>query len=138
VKALREGGVDMSHVSISKSYAILVGLEAYVKTRRKSKKFVEKMLHQKNKIVDPEEVRRQVEEAQDKSESAKKEREIVEREEEEREQNRAAVKMIEKLKISPREPRAESDVVTHANDEVDDAAASIPTMDSKMVQQATT
>lgn len=38
VKSLREAGVDMSHVSISKSYAILVGLEAYSNFRKGKKK----------------------------------------------------------------------------------------------------
>lgn len=35
VRSLRDAGVDMGHVSISKSYTVLVGLEAYVKTRRR-------------------------------------------------------------------------------------------------------
>lgn len=136
VKALKEGGVDMSHVSISKSYAILVGLEAYVKTRRKSKKFVEKMLHQKDKIVDPDEVRRREEEAKDKSESAKREREVIEQEETEREQNRASVKMMEKLKMVPREPRADPEVIEHANEEA--SGSSVPATNGKVVQPATT
>ncbi|KAJ1327596.1 IQ calmodulin-binding motif [Microdochium nivale] len=38
VHSLEDAGVDMSHVSITKSYAILVGLEAYVKTRQQGKK----------------------------------------------------------------------------------------------------
>lgn len=40
VNSLKEAGVDMSHVSISKSYAILVGLEAYgnfLKCKKKTK-----------------------------------------------------------------------------------------------------
>ena len=41
VHSLKDNGVDMSHVSISRSYAVLVGLEAYVKTRRKIKHGVE-------------------------------------------------------------------------------------------------
>lgn len=110
VKAMKEGGVDMSHVSISKSYAILVGLEMYVKTRRKSKRFIKKMLHQKDKIVDPEEVQQREEDAKDKSQSAQREREVIQQEEAEREANSAAIKLMEKLKIAPREPATESEV----------------------------
>lgn len=52
VKSLKEAGVDMSHVSISKSYAILVGLEAYgnlCKGKRKTKRAVHKTT---NKVID--------------------------------------------------------------------------------------
>ena len=102
VKSLREGGVDMSHVSISKSYAILVGLETYVKTRKKSKHLIDKVMHGKDKIVAPEVAHRREEEAKDTSQSAQREREVVEREE-----NRAAAKMMEKLKVVPREPKGQ-------------------------------
>ncbi|KAF3357491.1 ATP synthase subunit beta [Verticillium dahliae VDG1] len=37
IRSLRESRVDVSHVSISKSYAVLVGLETYVRTRKKGK-----------------------------------------------------------------------------------------------------
>ncbi len=108
VRSLREEGVDMKHVSISKSYAVLVGLEVYVKTRRKGKDMVKKLLHGKDKILAPEETRRREEEEKDKSESAKKEREYLEkkRREEEmaREENSAGVHLMQKLKIVPREP----------------------------------
>ncbi|KAK4155544.1 hypothetical protein C8A00DRAFT_41822 [Chaetomidium leptoderma] len=36
VKSLKESGVDMGRVSVSKSYAVLVGLEMYVKARKKA------------------------------------------------------------------------------------------------------
>lgn len=52
VKSLKEAGVDMSHVSISKSYAILVGLEAYgnfCKGKKKTKHAAHKTT---NKIID--------------------------------------------------------------------------------------
>ncbi|KAF6832476.1 iq calmodulin-binding motif protein [Colletotrichum plurivorum] len=108
VKNLKDSGVDTSHVSISKSYAVLVGLEVYVKSRQKSKKTLEKLTLKKEKIVAPEEFRKREEEERDKSESAAKEREVLEREAEEREQNRAAVKLMRKLRLSPREPRTGS------------------------------
>ncbi|KFY45187.1 hypothetical protein V494_01087, partial [Pseudogymnoascus sp. VKM F-4513 (FW-928)] len=86
VHALKEGGVDMSHVSISRSYAVLVGLEAYVRTRRRGKRVVGKLLYGRDKILSPDEVRRREEEERDKSESAERERRVLElqREEESR------------------------------------------------------
>ncbi|KAL2144767.1 hypothetical protein VTI28DRAFT_8529 [Corynascus sepedonium] len=36
VRSLKEAGVDMGRVSVSKSYAVLVGLEMYVKARKKA------------------------------------------------------------------------------------------------------
>jgi hypothetical protein len=67
----------MSRVSISRSYAVLVGLEAYVKTRKKIKHGVEHVKETETKIVHPEEYERKIEEQKDKSESAEKERQVL-------------------------------------------------------------
>ncbi|OBT89462.1 hypothetical protein VE02_02046 [Pseudogymnoascus sp. 03VT05] len=101
VHALREGGVDMSHVSISRSYAVLVGLEAYVKTRRRGKRVVGKLLHGRDKILSPDEVRRREEEERDKSESAERERRVLEVQ---REEGRGEGGLLRRLHIgmSPR------------------------------------
>lgn len=69
----------MSHVSISRSYAVLVGLEAYVKTRRRGKKFLQNLVHHRDKLLDPEEVAKRDELERDKSESAARERRFLER-----------------------------------------------------------
>jgi hypothetical protein len=111
VNSLKASDVDMHHVSISKSYVVLVGLEAYIKTRTKSKELGHKMLHHRDKILDPEEVARREEEARDKSESAEKERRFLEEqrkeEEAEREENKATVKVMQKLKLVPTEPKGQ-------------------------------
>ena len=108
VHSLRDEGVDMKHVSISKSYAVLVGLEVYLKTRRKGKDIMKKLMHRKDKIMAPEEARRREEQERDKSESARKEREFLEKlrreEEQARDENSTRVRLLEKLKISPTEP----------------------------------
>jgi hypothetical protein len=65
----------MSRVSISRSYAVLVGLEAYVKTRKKLKHGVEHVKEAETKVVHPEEHKRKVEEQKDKSKSAEEEAE---------------------------------------------------------------
>lgn len=51
VHSMKDHGVDMSRVSISRSYAVLVGLEVYVKTRRKVKNGVEHAHNAEIKIL---------------------------------------------------------------------------------------
>lgn len=109
VRSLREEGVDMSHVSISKSYAVLVGLEMYMKTQQKSKRLLNKAAHQKDKIVHPELAQKREEEARDTSQSAEKERQFLERQRAEqlaadevrRDETRSTVRVMQKLGISP-------------------------------------
>lgn len=108
VHSLEEEGVDMSHVSISKSYAVLVGLEAYVKTKKKGKEAMQKITHQKQKLLDPEEAKK-VEEAKfDTSQSAAKERKVLEKEKEKEEvrrvENKATFKFMQRLGFKPRTP----------------------------------
>lgn len=79
VHSLKDEGVDMSHVSISRSYAILVGLESYVKTRKKIKNVEKAVGHQVDKVVRPEKVRAEEEAQHDHSKSAQKEREYLEK-----------------------------------------------------------
>ena len=96
----------MSHVSISRSYAILVGLEAYVKVRRRSKKMIQKLVHHRDKILSPQEVAEREDAERDKSESAERERRFLQlkekAEKEDREQNRGDLRLREKLRIKPR------------------------------------
>ncbi|ENH69753.1 hypothetical protein FocTR4_00007267 [Fusarium oxysporum f. sp. cubense] len=101
VASLRQSEVDMSHVSISKSYVVLIGLEAYIKTKRKGKDFAQRVGHRKDKIIAPEEAARREEEAKDKSESAAKEREVLQREEAEKQEGRPVKKALKKLGIKP-------------------------------------
>ncbi|KAK4191746.1 hypothetical protein QBC35DRAFT_512233 [Podospora australis] len=111
VHSLKDEGVDMSHVSISKSYAVLVGLETYVKIRKKGKDVVGKVAHRKEKIVRPEETRLKEEEQRDKSESAKREEEVLKEEGREQEENKVSVQVKQKLEdwTGPRsrEPRGQ-------------------------------
>ncbi|RFN55367.1 hypothetical protein FIE12Z_403 [Fusarium flagelliforme] len=101
VHSLRQSEVDMSHVSISKSYVVLIGLESYLKTKRKGKDLAQRVGHRKDKILSPEEAARREEEARDKSESAAKERELLQREEEEKQEGRPVKKVLKKLGIKP-------------------------------------
>lgn len=69
----------MSRVSISKSYAVLVGIESYTRTKRKIKDIESSLKHDKDKILHPEKVKQQNELQEDKSQSAEKERRYLER-----------------------------------------------------------
>jgi hypothetical protein len=104
VHSLRDEGVDMRRVSISKSYAVLVGLEAYVKTRRKGKEAVHRLARRADRVLAPEEARAREEAEKDKSESAALERKTIEREQRIRDENSVTVALLQKLRISPREP----------------------------------
>ncbi|KAG0651498.1 IQ motif-containing 1 [Hyphodiscus hymeniophilus] len=107
VHSLKDEGVDMSHVSISRSYAVLVGLEAYVKSRKRGKKLVQKLVHSRDKILSPEEVARREEEERDKTESAAREQRFLELQQQadrdDREQN-ANIRLLNKLRVKSREP----------------------------------
>ncbi|KAK8061534.1 hypothetical protein PG994_007900 [Apiospora phragmitis] len=106
VQSLRDEGVDMSRVSISKSYAVLVGLEAYVKTRRKGKDALHKATLHRDRILDPEEVARREEAERDKSESAAKERQFLQEEEEKRGESRGGgMRFLQRLGFRPREKK---------------------------------
>lgn len=104
VHSLKDEGVDMSHVSISKSYAVLVGLEAYVKTRKKGKQTLEKMTHHGQKIVDPAAAVQREEAAKDTSASAELERQHIQKEEIARVESRGIVRLMQKLRLRPRTP----------------------------------
>jgi hypothetical protein len=43
IHALQHKGVDLSHMSLSKSYAVLVGMEGYAKAKRTAKSLQEKI-----------------------------------------------------------------------------------------------
>ena len=78
VKNLEGAGVDMSRVSISQSYAVLIGLEGYTKTRRKLKAAESGIGHQKDRVFNPDTVREEEQADMDTSQSAKREREFLE------------------------------------------------------------
>jgi hypothetical protein len=99
VKSLKASGVDMSHVSISRSYAILVGLEGYTKGRGKIKKVEKEVVHQKNKVLDPEKAREEEVKKFDQSKSAAREREFVEQ------QQLAEAKKAREAKLTRRSSR---------------------------------
>ncbi|OGM49521.1 IQ calmodulin-binding motif protein [Aspergillus bombycis] len=51
IHSLQDRGVDMSHVSISKSYAVLAGIEGYTRTKHKVRALHEKVDDMKQKVL---------------------------------------------------------------------------------------
>ncbi|KAL5614964.1 hypothetical protein BROUX41_005032 [Berkeleyomyces rouxiae] len=49
IKNLKLEGVDLSHLKVSKAYVILASLETYIKTKEKSKHFLERLVGHKPK-----------------------------------------------------------------------------------------
>lgn len=94
VHSLKDHGADMSHVSISQSYAVLVGLETYTKARKQIKNAEASVVHAKDKLLDPEKVRMEEEAKRDKSQSAEKERQYLERQREAEVQERRAKRSL--------------------------------------------
>jgi hypothetical protein len=77
VHSLKDEGVDMSRVSISRAYAVLLGLEAYTRTKKKLEHGLHHAVEEKDQVLHPHEVRKREEEARDKSKSAEIERTIL-------------------------------------------------------------
>lgn len=71
IGSLKERDVDMSRVSISKSYAVLVGLEAYMGSKKKVQHGVEEVKKGAGWVVHPDKERKRREMESDKSASAK-------------------------------------------------------------------
>lgn len=80
VHHLKDSGADMSRVSISKSYAVLVGLEMYMGGRKKVKEAEKKVKRGAGMVIHPAKTKEIKDNEKDNSQSAQKEREI-EREE---------------------------------------------------------
>ncbi|KAK3716716.1 hypothetical protein LTR37_006346 [Vermiconidia calcicola] len=80
VKSLKEEGADLSRLNLSRSYAVLLGLESYIG----AKKHVKTAEQGVKDMIDPESKRKREEAARDKSKSAQREREILDQQERER------------------------------------------------------
>ena len=75
VHHLREQGVDMSRVSISKAYAVLVGLEAYMTSKQRVHDAGHRVKVGLEKVVAPDKARAREESEKDPSQSARLEEE---------------------------------------------------------------
>ncbi|KAI9764528.1 MAG: hypothetical protein M1840_008354 [Geoglossum simile] len=109
VRMLKKSGADMSRVSISKSYAVLVGLEMYTRTRQKVKAVYQSTHKRKEEVLHPKAMAEEKEREREKSRSAEKERRFLEEqaaqhEEVMRDENASVLKVLQKLHVHPQTP----------------------------------
>jgi hypothetical protein len=102
VHSLKDAGADMSNVSISRSYAVLIGLEAYVRTRKRGKRFVQQLIHGSEKKFSVDEIAKREEEQRDKVESVATEQRFFEGVEQLEREDNADIKLLNKLHIRRR------------------------------------
>jgi hypothetical protein len=78
IRNLKVAGADLSKLNVSRSYAVILGLEGYVKVKKRAT-----TMTQKGKdFLNPEEKRKREEAEMDKSQSAAREREVLQKEQE--------------------------------------------------------
>ncbi|CAK4031345.1 IQ domain-containing IQM4-like [Lecanosticta acicola] len=99
VKSLKAANADLSRLNISRSYAVILGLEGYMKVKKRGKDakrgFVE--------MWNPEEKKKREEAEKDKSQSAEKERQVLKKEEEERMKRRTSYRLMKKMGLMEEE-----------------------------------
>lgn len=93
VHNLKEAGADMSHVNISRSYAVLVGLEGYLGAKSGMKKGEQRV----KDMLNPAEAKKREEKERDMSNSAQKERAFLEAQETKNRQQSVTSRMMRKL-----------------------------------------
>ena len=93
VKSLKEEGADLSRLNLSRSYAVLLGLEGYIGAKKHVKTAEQGM----KDVVDQEGKRKREEAAKDKSKSAQQERHILEQQEQEKRKESLSYKLMRKL-----------------------------------------
>ncbi|EME79650.1 uncharacterized protein MYCFIDRAFT_156905 [Pseudocercospora fijiensis CIRAD86] len=93
LKSLKEAGADLSRLNVSRSYAVILGLEGYVKVKKKAKD-AKQSIHD---VLDPEEKRKRIEMEKDKSQSAEIERQVLAQEAQERRSQSKSFRMMKRL-----------------------------------------
>ncbi|KAK3628175.1 hypothetical protein LTR56_018787 [Elasticomyces elasticus] len=94
VRSLKEAGADLSHCSISRSYAVLLGLDGYLG----AKKHVKLAEQTVKDMLDPEAKKKREEAETDKSKSAQREREYLQKmQEQERKRTRLSMRLKKKF-----------------------------------------
>lgn len=117
VRSLKAAHVDLSHVSLSRSYAVLLSVQGYKQTKAQAKELVKNMAHEKDKILAPEVATKREEEEKDKSQSAAKELKWMEMKRREQRQNRIDEKLKRKLRLLPKAVTDEEDTLDSVGEE---------------------
>lgn len=95
LKSLKAAGADLSHLNVSRSYAVILGLEGYIRVKKRAQTMGQKT----RDMLNPEEARKREEAKKDKSQSAQREREILEKEESARRRRSASYRFKKRLGI---------------------------------------
>ena len=101
VKSLKEAGADLSRLSTSRSYAVLLGLEGYLGVKKQVRTAEQGV----RDMVDREGKKKREEAAKDKSQSAERERQILEQQEVERRKRGLSYRVRRKLGLGPKEEK---------------------------------
>ncbi len=93
LKSLKEHGADLSRLNVSRSYAVLLGLEGYLEAKKQAKQVGQGV----KDVLNPEAKRAREEAAKDKSQSAAREREVLRQQEMERKRRSLSFRLKKKL-----------------------------------------
>ena len=93
VRSLKSEGADLSRLNISRSYAVILGLEGYMSVKKRAKSTAQGA----KDLFNPEDKKRREEEQRDKTQSAEKERRILEAQALEEKRNSLSYRVKSKL-----------------------------------------
>ncbi|GIZ43546.1 hypothetical protein CKM354_000676800 [Cercospora kikuchii] len=96
LKNLKEEGADLSHLNVSRSYAVILGLEGYLTVKQRAKNVKQGA----KDMIDPEEKRRRLEAEKDKSQSAQREREVLAMEQNQQRSRSMSQRFIKKMGLA--------------------------------------
>lgn len=100
LKNLKERGTDLSHLSTSRSYAVLLGLEGYLGAKGQLKSAEQSI----KDVAHPEAKKKREQEAMDKSKSAQREREVLAQEAQQRRKSSLSHRFMRRLGYKEEEP----------------------------------
>lgn len=93
MKSLRSEGADLSRLNVSRSYAVILGLEGYLTVKQRAK-YVKQGAKD---MVDPEEKKKRLDAEKDQSQSAAREREIVARQQKEQRTRSTSYRLAKRI-----------------------------------------
>lgn len=93
LKNLRSEGADLSRLNVSRSYAVILGLEGYLTVKQRAKSFKQGA----KDMVDPEEKKKRLDAEKDKSKSAEREREILARQQKEQRSRSTSYRLAKRI-----------------------------------------
>jgi hypothetical protein len=93
LKSLKEAGADLTRLNVSRSYAVILGLEGYIGVKKRAQRTGQGI----KDMFQPDEKKRREEETRDKSQSAELERAFLEREKKAKKEQSMSHKLMKKL-----------------------------------------